>query len=76
MASFCALDLKVNYGANILITFGQPRVGNSVFASSFSEHVPATFRITNEHDMVPHLPRYYTYFPRKTYHHFPREVIS
>ncbi|KAF3782271.1 Lipase [Nymphaea thermarum] len=76
MASFCALDLKVNYGANItqLITFGQPRVGNSVFASYFSEHVPATFRITNEHDMVPHLPPYYTYFSQKTYHHFPREV--
>ncbi|XP_031486597.1 uncharacterized protein LOC116255031 isoform X3 [Nymphaea colorata] len=68
--------LLVNYGANItqLITFGQPRVGNSVFASYFSEHVPATFRITNEHDMVPHLPPYYTYFPQKTYHHFPREV--
>ncbi|CAN6467684.1 unnamed protein product [Victoria cruziana] len=77
MAAFCALDLKVNYGADItqVITFGQPRIGNSVFASYFNEHIPSAFRIINDHDMVPHLPPYYTYFPRKTYHHFPREVI-
>ncbi|CAN6467679.1 unnamed protein product [Victoria cruziana] len=76
MAAFCALDLKVNYGADItqVITFGQPRIGNSVFASYFNEHIPSAFRIINDHDMVPHLPPYYTYFPRKTYHHFPREV--
>ncbi|TYI09501.1 hypothetical protein ES332_A09G077500v1 [Gossypium tomentosum] len=30
--------------------------------------------VTNEHDIVPHLPPYYSYFPQKTYHHFPREV--
>ncbi|KAE8735003.1 lipase-like isoform X3 [Hibiscus syriacus] len=30
--------------------------------------------LTNDHDIVPHLPPYYTYFPQKTYHHFPREV--
>ncbi|KAL1060210.1 hypothetical protein V6Z11_1Z116600 [Gossypium hirsutum] len=58
MASFCALDLKVNHEAkNVqVITFGQP------------------LRVTNEHDIVPHLPPYYSYFPQKTYHHFPREV--
>ncbi|KAK9161467.1 hypothetical protein Syun_007808 [Stephania yunnanensis] len=76
MASFCALDLAVNHGVkNIqLMTFGQPRIGNAAFAAYFSEHVPNTFRITHEHDLVPHLPPYYSYFPQKTYHHFPREV--
>ncbi|CAL9781634.1 unnamed protein product [Musa acuminata subsp. burmannicoides] len=76
MASFCALDLTVNYGIhNVqLMTFGQPRVGNAAFASYFSKHVQNAVRVTNEHDIVPHLPPYYSYFPQKTYHHFPREV--
>ncbi|KAH0992882.1 hypothetical protein GBA52_004365 [Prunus armeniaca] len=76
MASFCALDLRVNQKErNVqVMTFGQPRIGNAAFASYFSELVPNTIRVTNEHDMVPHLPPYYTYFPQKTYHHFPREV--
>ncbi|OMO53724.1 lipase-like protein [Corchorus capsularis] len=39
-----------------------------------SQYVPNTFRVTNDHDIVPHLPPYYTYFPKKTYHHFPTEV--
>lgn len=56
------------------MTFGQPRIGNSVFASYYSDIVPNTFRVTNGNDMVPHLPPFYSYFPRKTYHHFPREV--
>ncbi|XP_077218972.1 putative feruloyl esterase A isoform X2 [Tasmannia lanceolata] len=76
MASFCALDLAVNQGVqNVqVLTFGQPRIGNSAFSSYFSIQVPNTIRVTNEHDMVPHLPPYYTHFPQKTYHHFPREV--
>ncbi|XP_020267756.1 lipase-like [Asparagus officinalis] len=76
MASFCALDLTVNHGASDvqLMTFGQPRVGNAVFASYFSKLVPNAIRVIHEHDMVPHLPPYYYYFPQKTYHHFPREV--
>ncbi|CAL9080807.1 unnamed protein product [Musa acuminata var. zebrina] len=76
MASFCALDLTVNHRIqNVqLMTFGQPRVGNAVFASYFSKHLPHAVRVTNEHDIVPHLPPYYSYFPKKTYHHFPTEV--
>ena len=56
------------------MTFGQPRIGNAVFASYYSELVPNTIRVTNGHDIVPHLPPYYYYFPEKTYHHFAREV--
>ncbi|XP_022138095.1 lipase isoform X2 [Momordica charantia] len=76
MAAFCGLDLAVNYKAqNVqVMTFGQPRIGNSVFASFYSNIVPNTFRVTHEHDIVPHLPPFYSYLPRKTYHHFPREV--
>ncbi|XP_039156820.1 lipase-like isoform X3 [Eucalyptus grandis] len=76
MASFCGLDLVVNHEArNVqVLTFGQPRIGNAVFASYYSDRVPNTIRITNGHDIVPHLPPYYSRFPQKTYHHFPREV--
>lgn len=72
--SFPCLQVNENAQNIQVMTFGQPRIGNAVFASFYSEHVPATIRVTNEHDMVPHLPPFFSYFPRKTYHHFPREV--
>ncbi|XP_074307139.1 lipase-like [Silene latifolia] len=76
MAAICALDLAVHHNIDNIqvMTFGQPRVGNAVFASYYTQHVPNTIRVTHEHDMVPHLPPYYRLFPQKTYHHFPREV--
>lgn len=76
MAAFCGLDLALIYGSKKVqvTTFGMPRIGNAAFASYYSEVVPNTFRVTHEHDLVPHLPPYYQYFPQKTYHHFPREV--
>ncbi|KAG4945807.1 hypothetical protein JHK84_042121 [Glycine max] len=76
MASFCGLDLTVNQNEkNVqVMTFGQPRVGNAAFASLYTKLVPNTIRVTNDHDIVPHLPPYYYYLPQKTYHHFPREV--
>lgn len=76
MAAFCGLDLTVNLGIqNVqVMTFGQPRIGNAAFASCYTQLVPNTIRVTNDHDIVPHLPPYYSYFPQKTYHHFAREV--
>ncbi|XP_076902757.1 lipase-like [Bidens hawaiensis] len=76
MAAFCGLDLALIYGSENVqaMTFGQPRIGNAAFASYYISVVPNTFRVTHEHDMVPHLPPYYQFFPQKTYHHFPREV--
>ncbi|XP_073308028.1 secreted mono- and diacylglycerol lipase 1-like isoform X1 [Primulina huaijiensis] len=76
IAAFCGLDLRLSFGHQDIqvMTFGQPRIGNAAFAAYYSEVLPNTFRITNGHDIVPHLPPYYRYFPRKTYHHFPREV--
>ncbi|KAL9266423.1 Synaptotagmin-5-like protein [Drosera capensis] len=44
------------------------------FVSYYSNPVPNTIRVTNYHDIVPHLPPYYSRFPQRTYHHFPREV--
>lgn len=57
-----------------LMTFGQPRVGNAAFASCFAKYVPNTIRVTHGHDIVPHLPPYFSFVPQWTYHHFPREV--
>ncbi|XP_019420123.1 PREDICTED: lipase-like [Lupinus angustifolius] len=76
MAAICALDLTVNlHEKNVqVMTFGQPRFGNSAFASLYFKQVPNTIRVTHDHDVVPHLPPYYSYLPQKTYRHFPREV--
>ncbi|WVZ50055.1 hypothetical protein U9M48_001350 [Paspalum notatum var. saurae] len=76
LASFCALDLSVQFGSEEveLMTFGQPRIGNPAFAAYFAEQVPKTIRVTHQNDVVPHLPPYYYYLREWTYHHFPREV--
>uniref|UniRef100_A0ACD5WR80 Uncharacterized protein n=1 Tax=Avena sativa TaxID=4498 RepID=A0ACD5WR80_AVESA len=76
MAAFCALDLAISLGSdNVqLMTFGQPRVGNAVFASYFAKYVPNTIRLVHGHDIVPHLPPYFSFLSKRTYHHFPREV--
>lgn len=76
MAAFCALDLTVNYDLKDIqvVTFGQPRIGNSIFAAYYSALLPNTYRMTHAHDIVPHLPPYYSLFPRRTYHHFGREI--
>ncbi|KAH6555691.1 hypothetical protein KP509_1Z235400 [Ceratopteris richardii] len=76
LAAFCSLDLVANYGIKRVhtVTFGQPRIGNIVFAEYFGNLVPHTYRMTHAHDMVPHLPPYYTLFPQRSYHHFGREV--
>ncbi|XP_019181293.1 PREDICTED: lipase ZK262.3-like isoform X2 [Ipomoea nil] len=69
-------NIQVNFGAEEIqvMTFGQPRMGNAAFATGYSERVPNTIRVTHGHDIVPHLPPYFSLFPSKTYHHFPREV--
>ncbi|KAJ7549548.1 hypothetical protein O6H91_07G057900 [Diphasiastrum complanatum] len=76
MASLCALDLAVNFGTKDvqLITFGQPRIGNAAFAAYFNAFVPETIRVTHGHDIVPHLPPYFSLLGPRSYHHFAREV--
>nr|CAB3479374.1 unnamed protein product [Digitaria exilis] len=69
-------EAMVNYKLDgvKLMTFGQPRIGNAAFASYFKTYLPHAIRVTHAHDIVPHLPPYFSFFPEKTYHHFPREV--
>ncbi|CAM6117488.1 unnamed protein product [Calypogeia fissa] len=76
LATFCALDLTVNYAVDDLkvITFGQPRIGNAIFAAAYGVLVPDTVRMTHAHDIVPHLPPYYALMAERTYHHFATEV--
>ena len=39
-----------------LITFGEPRVGNSDFAAAVDKLVPYTFRVIHALDLVAHFP--------------------
>ncbi|KAL3727591.1 hypothetical protein ACJRO7_032344 [Eucalyptus globulus] len=66
VASFCRFDLVIVQ----VLTFAQPRIGNAMFFSDYS--TPNTIHINNGHEIVLHLPSYYSWFPRKIYHHFPR----
>lgn len=52
-----AVDIGPSF--NLPITcynYGDPRVGNNVFASYFNAHIGTTYRMVNQHDIVPHLP--------------------
>ena len=49
-------------------TFGQPRVGNNIFASYFSSLL-SDYRVVHYADVVPHLPPEILGF-----HHVPTEV--
>ncbi|CAD5220024.1 unnamed protein product [Bursaphelenchus okinawaensis] len=39
-----------------VITFGEPRSGNSEYSKNYDALVPKTFRVVNKADLVPHLP--------------------
>jgi predicted lipase len=40
----------------ICYNYGDPRVGDQTFAKYFNQHIDTTWRITNQRDIVPHLP--------------------
>ncbi|CAA90544.1 Fungal lipase-type domain-containing protein [Caenorhabditis elegans] len=57
-------------------TFGEPRVGDTVFASYFTDMVPYAFRVVHNTDPIPHLPPLNVANeagPGMPYHH-PREI--
>ncbi|CAO4386935.1 unnamed protein product [Caenorhabditis nigoni] len=57
-------------------TFGEPRVGDIVFASYFTDMVPYSFRVVHHSDPIPHLPPLNVdneSAPGMPYHH-PREI--
>ncbi|CAG8607980.1 38382_t:CDS:2 [Gigaspora margarita] len=70
LASFAALDLKQSVeGANpYLYTYGEPRIGNSVFVSFMNKTLDTIKRVVNQADIVPHLP------PKIDYEHHDGEI--
>ena len=39
-----------------LMTFGKPRIGNSVFSKFFDSKIKSKWRIVNQKDLIPRLP--------------------
>jgi triacylglycerol lipase len=58
MATLSVIDMKHNFGrTNVdLCTFGGPRVGKPDFRRNFNREIPRCFRVTNQFDIVPHVP--------------------
>jgi hypothetical protein len=71
LGTLCAMDLKLNYQLPDvrLMTFGSPRVGNSIFAAWVDSELGLHWRFTHNRDIVPSLPPGYMGFA-----HIPREV--
>ncbi|KAK6746678.1 hypothetical protein RB195_000134 [Necator americanus] len=72
MASLAAhwmVGSKMVDGSKIkLVTLGQPRTGDNVFARNHTAAIDYTFRIVHWRDVVPHLPSY-DERPGGYYHH-------
>jgi hypothetical protein len=58
MAALGAVDVKRNMGKTKvdLCTLGGPRAGKVGFRRNFNREIPAAFRVTNQFDIVPHVP--------------------
>jgi hypothetical protein len=58
MATLTAVDLKRNFARTNLdvCTVGGPRVGKSDFRRNFNREIADCFRVTNQFDIVPHVP--------------------
>jgi predicted lipase len=58
LATLLAIDVSGNgvFAGPTVYTFASPRVGNKVFAGSYDDLVPTSWRVTNLNDIVPHLP--------------------
>ena len=58
MATLAAVDIKRNFGRTLVdvCTFGGPRSGKPDFRRNFNREIPRCFRVTNQFDIVPHVP--------------------
>lgn len=59
MATLGAADIKRNLGRDVnvdLWTVGCPRVGLMRFRNNFNHLIPASVRVVNQGDVVPHVP--------------------
>ena len=61
LAILLALDVAVNHPVQrlTLYTLAAPRVGGGDFKTCFNQHVPQSYRVYNEPDVVPKLPPLY-----------------
>ncbi|EPB65898.1 triacylglycerol lipase, partial [Ancylostoma ceylanicum] len=55
-ASYIVANGYVNASKVKLVTFGQPRTGDSDYARALNEKVPYSFRIVHRRDIIPHFP--------------------
>ncbi|KAK6015851.1 triacylglycerol lipase, partial [Ostertagia ostertagi] len=67
-ASYIVAANHVPCSKVFVITFGQPRVGDSTFARAYEEKMGYSFRVTHWRDWVPHIlaEKFFNY-----YHHSP-----
>ncbi|KAI0244540.1 hypothetical protein L0F63_007313 [Massospora cicadina] len=56
MVIYIHQDLMIPFSQLTLVTYGQPRVGNVVFARWFNDLSLTAYRVVNENDPIPHLP--------------------
>jgi predicted lipase len=58
LATLLALDVAANtaFSSPAVYTFGSPRTGDSLFASTYDQVVKNSYRIANRLDIVPTLP--------------------
>lgn len=63
VATLAAFDVAVNVpGADVVLyTFASPKVGDGTFVKLFDQHLPASFRIFNQPDLVPKVPPLYSH---------------
>lgn len=62
MTTLAAIDIRFNLGkSNVdVATFGCPRVGKLDFRERFNREFARCYRVTNQFDIVPHVPSLFT----------------
>jgi predicted lipase len=58
LATLLALDVAANtiFKNPTIYTYASPRTGDALFARTYNQVLPNTYRIANRVDMVPKLP--------------------
>jgi len=71
LATLLAVDLAANKAVQNLTvyTYASPRTGDPLFANTYNQLVPNTFRLANQLDLVPQLPLALPLPPLPNYQH-------
>jgi len=57
LSVLAAVEIGIDSGLPITCyNFGDPRVGNIIFADYFDNHIQTSWRMVNQRDIIPHLP--------------------